>query len=60
MDRNIEVLALDVMKRFDVFLRGITAFFTGKIEADNSTRTKIDGQLRHLKRLVPIAHGADD
>jgi len=48
------------MKRFDVFLRGITAFFTGKIEADNSTRTKIDGQLRHLKRLVPIAHGADD
>src|SRR5580704_17434632 len=60
VDRNVEVLALDVVKRIHVLFRRISAFLAGKVEADHSALAKIDGQFRHLKRDVRIAHGADD
>ena len=38
VNRNIEVFALDVVKRIDVFLRRVSALFTRQIESDNSRR----------------------
>src|ERR1022692_64844 len=49
MNRDIEILPLNVVKGFHVFLRRITAFFSSKIEADNSALTKIDGEFRHFE-----------
>src|SRR3979411_3132706 len=37
VNRNIEILPLNVVKSVHVLLGRITAFFSGKIEADNST-----------------------
>jgi hypothetical protein len=60
MNRNVEILPLNVVKSIYVLLGRVTAFFSGKIEANNSTRAKIDGKFRHFKRYVHIAHGAED
>ena len=60
VNRDVEILALNEMKGFDVLLGGIPAFFTGKIEADDSTLAKIDGEFRHFQRHVHIAHRADN
>src|SRR6267378_2954533 len=60
VNRNIEILPLNVVKSVYVLFGRIPAFFPGKIEADNSTLTKIDCEFRHLERHIHVAHGADD
>src|SRR6202795_4276986 len=60
VNRNVEILPLNVVKSVNVLFGRITAFFPGEIEADNSTRTKIDREFRHLERYIHVAHGADD
>src|ERR1700674_3284266 len=60
MNRNIEILPLNVVKSVNVLFGRITAFFPGKIETDDSALTKIDSEFRHLERYIHIAHGADD
>src|ERR1700730_12108953 len=60
VNRNIEILPLNVVKSVNVLLGRITAFLSGKIEADNSTLTKIDSEFRHLERYIHVAHGADN
>jgi hypothetical protein len=50
MDRNVEVLALNVMKSIDVFLRRISSFFTCKVETHDSVRPKVDGKFCNLLR----------
>ena len=49
VDRDVEVLALNIVKRVDVFLRWIPAFFAGQIETDNSVRPEIAGEFRNLQ-----------
>src|SRR6266478_761700 len=49
VNRNIEILPLNVVKSVHVLFRRITALFAGKIEADNSTLTKIHSEFRHLE-----------
>src|SRR6202140_3249125 len=41
VNRNIEILPLNVVKSVNVLFGRIPAFFPGKIEADDSTLTKI-------------------
>src|SRR5258708_13921049 len=41
VNRNIEILPLNVMERVNVLFRRLPAFFPGKIEADNAALTKI-------------------
>src|SRR5260370_38862576 len=60
VNRNIEILPLNVVKGVNVLLGRITAFFAGKIEADNSALAKIHSEFRHLERYFHVAHGADD
>src|SRR3982074_3222648 len=60
VNRNIEILPLNVVKSVNMLFGRITTFFPGKIEADNATLTKIDCEFRHLERHIHIAHGADD
>ena len=48
MNRDVEVLSLDVVERIDMLLRREPAFLAGQVESDDSTLTKIDGQLRHF------------
>jgi len=60
MNRNIEVLALDVMKGIDVLLRRITTFFARKIEAHHTACAEIDSQFGHLQRGIHVAHCAND
>src|SRR5262245_31672840 len=57
---NVEVLPLNVMKSFNMFLGRIPAFFTGKVEADNATLSEIHSQFGHLERYIHIAHRADE
>ena len=57
---DVEILALDVVKRVDVFFGRITALLAGQIEAHDSTFAKIDGELGHFERHVHVAHGTDD
>src|ERR1700682_1625878 len=52
VNRNIEILPLNVVKSVNVLFWRITAFFPGKIEADDSTLTKIHSELRHLERYI--------
>src|SRR6266849_3106655 len=60
VNRNIKILPLNVVKGVNVLFGRITAFFSGKIEADNSTLTKIHSEFRHLERYIHVTHGADD
>ncbi len=60
VNRNIEILPLNVVKSVNVLLGRIPAFFPGEIEADNSTLTKIHSEFRHLERYIHVAHGAND
>src|SRR5205807_7583112 len=60
VNRNIEILPLNVVKSVNMLFGRITTFFPGKIEADDSTLTKIHGEFRHLERYIHVAHGADD
>src|SRR6266436_5515083 len=60
VNRNIEILPLNVVKRVNVLFGRITALFAGKIEADNSAFTKIHSELSHLERYIHIAHGTND
>src|SRR5258708_26413198 len=41
VNRNIEILPLNVMESVNVLLGRIAAFFPGEIEADNAALTKI-------------------
>src|SRR5580704_3230430 len=57
---DVEILALDVVKRVDVFFGRVAAFLTGEVEADDASIAKVDGEFGHFERDVHIAHGADD
>src|SRR5260370_37167919 len=46
VNRNIEILPLNVVKSVHVLLARITAFFPGKIEADISTLTQVHSEFR--------------
>ena len=48
VNRDVEVRALNVVERVDMFLRRETAFFAGEIESDHAAVAKVDGELRHL------------
>src|SRR5262249_1313574 len=56
MDRDIKVLALNVMTRIDVLLGRISSLFTGKVETHHSMRPEINGKfgnfLRNFRRHV--------
>src|SRR5258708_10848822 len=60
MNRNIKILPLNVVKSINVLFGRFTAFFSGKIEADHATLTKVHGEFGHLERYIHVAHGADD
>src|SRR5258708_16423026 len=60
VNRNIEILPLNVVKSVNVLFGRIPAFFPGEIEADNAALTKIHGEFGHLERYIHVAHGADD
>ena len=60
MNRDVEVLALDVVERVDVFLRRETAFLAGQVESDDAALAEVHGELRHLERPLQVPHGADD
>ena len=60
MNGDIEILALDIVKRFDVFLGRVTAFFSREIESHDATFAKIYGEFGHFERHVHVAHGAND
>src|ERR1700722_2187978 len=60
VNRDVEVLALYVMKSVDMLLRRIAALLARQIEANHSTRAKIYRQFRHFKRGVHVAHRAND
>src|SRR6516164_615018 len=42
VNRDVEILALNEMKSFNVLLGGVPTFFTRKIEADDPALAKID------------------
>ena len=48
VNRDVEVLALDVVERVDVLLRREAAFLAGEVESDDAALAKVDGQLGHL------------
>ena len=60
VNRDVEVLALDVMKSIHVLLCGIPAFFSRKIKAHHAACAEIDSQFRHLQRGIHVAHRAND
>ena len=60
VNRDAEILALNVVKSVDVFFGRKSAFFTGEIESHDAARAKVDGELGHFQRDVHIAHRADD
>ena len=60
VDRDVEILPLDVVERVDVFLRRKPALLASEIEADDTALAKIDGQFGHLLRETHVAHRADD
>ena len=57
---DVEILALNVMESVDMLFGWIAALFSSEVEPDDSALAKIDGQFRHLKRYVHVAHSADD
>src|ERR1700733_9341971 len=48
VDRDVEVLALNVVKGVDVFLCRIAAFFAREIETHHAMRPEIGSKLRHF------------
>src|ERR1700739_3575764 len=57
---DIEILSLNIMKRFYVLLWRIPTFLARQVEADYTTLAKIDRQFRHIQRRIHVAHGAND
>src|SRR5689334_8022232 len=60
MNRDIEVLALNIMKSIHVLLRRKATLLACEVEAYDSTRPKVNRKLRHLERDVHVPHRADD
>ena len=60
VNRDVEILPLNVMKGVHMLLGRISAFLARQVEADHAALAKIDGQFRHLERYVHVAHGAND
>ena len=60
VNRDIEILTLNIVKSVNVLFRRVAPFLTSKIETDHATLAKIDGQFRHFERYVHIAHSTDN
>src|SRR6266478_7643675 len=60
VNRNVEILSLNIVKRFHVFFGRITTLLTRQIESHNSPLAKVNGEFGHFERHVHIAHRADD
>src|SRR5262249_970055 len=54
MDRDVEVLALNVMKSVDMFLRRIAAFLTREVKTHNAVRPEVDSQFCDFLRDTGI------
>src|SRR6516164_9320767 len=60
VNRDVEVLSLDVVKRLHMFLGRKTAFLACQIKPDHTSSAKIDGEFSHFEGDVHVAHGAND
>src|SRR6202795_3271153 len=60
VNRDVEILPLNIMKSVYMFFGRITALFARQIESHDSPITKAHGEFRHFKRHVHVAHRADD
>src|ERR1700722_1786472 len=57
---DVEILALNIMKRVDMFFGWESAFFASEIESHNSAIAEVHGEFGHFDRHVHIAHRADN
>src|ERR1700751_3307947 len=57
---DVEILALNIVKRVHVLLRWIASFFTRQIQSDDAPLPKIPRQFRHFERHVHISHRTND
>ena len=48
VNRDIEILSLNIMKRVNVFFRRKSSFLARQVESDDTPAAKIDGKLRHF------------
>ena len=48
MNRNIEILPLNIVKGVHMFFRRITTLLAGQIESNHSPFAKVDGELGHF------------
>src|SRR6266481_6726495 len=60
MNRDVEILPLNIVKGFHVLLGRKPALFTGQIESHNAAFAKVNGELGHFQGDIHIAHRADD
>src|ERR1700733_9192529 len=49
VNRDVEILALDIVKSIHVLLGRIPAFFARQVKSDYATLAKVDRQFRHLE-----------
>src|SRR5262249_31796831 len=60
MDRDVEVLTLDVVESVDVLLGRKAALLAGEIEADDAALAEVDGELGQLHGQAHVPHRTDD
>ena len=60
MNRNVEILPLNIVKSIHVLLGRIAALFARQVESHHSPLAEVHGKFGHLERHVHIAHRAND
>src|SRR5215470_13827958 len=60
VNRNIEVLTLNIVKGVHMLFRRVAAFLSCQIEPDHTTLAKVNRQFGHFQRYIHVPHGADD
>src|ERR1700730_14902174 len=60
VNRDIEILALNIVKSVNMLFGRITSFFPSESDGDNSTLAEIHREFRHLERYIHVAHRTND
>src|SRR5258708_5701127 len=60
MNRDVEILPLNIVKSIHVLFGRKPALLTSQIESHNPALAKVNGELGHFQGNIHIAHRADD